>query len=121
MSEGNGTLLPHGETSREEILGDWRQTLREDLKLLRAAVKQRWNVPGETKALAVARLDAMLRNERILNSPRALTTISKTLSMFDGNDLKALEILDKIHRLETGGATENVQQQVRVIIERDDA
>ena len=114
MSETNGTIQAH------EVLANAEPyALRQDLKVLRDAISARWNIKPETKATMLARIDDLLTAGRAL-SPRELGSIGRTLAAFESNDLKALEIIDKIHRLDTGGATENVQQAVRVIIERDD-
>ena len=117
MSESNGTLTTNGDTALLTNEKDWR--LVEDLKILRRAALNRWDVPPQLKRAIVERIDQRLSEGSL--SDRALFACAQCLAAFDKNDLAALALLDKIHRLDTGGATENVQQAVRVIIERDDA
>ena len=99
---------------------DDQKRWRGDLALIRQAVKSRWNVPDEMKKQIVGRIGDVLALPEGEITPRTLVSLGKTLASFDSNDLKALELLDKIHRLDTGGATENIQQAVTVRIVRDD-
>lgn len=80
--------------------------LRENLTLLRQAVRRRWDVPAD--AMQKLLLDT-LAMAAASDSQRDKLRAVELVRAMHSDDIKALELLDKIERLDSGVATERVE------------
>jgi hypothetical protein len=88
--------------------------LKKDVALMRRAVRERWGVPAKRRRPIVDRMCDIAETHP--DEELAVTT-TRVLVMMDQADMHAVEMLDKMDRLDAGESTENVRQVVKIVIE----
>lgn len=90
--------------------------IRQDLRTLTAALKAGWNVPEDVRKDALAIAADIMRTSPV---DRDRNAAIRLLLQMHKDDIEALTLLDKITRLETGGATERIELKPVTFERRD--
>ena len=90
--------------------------IRQDLRTLTAALKAGWNVPEDVRRDALAIAADIMRTSPV---DRDRNAAIRLLLQMHKDDIEALTLLDKITRLETGGATERIELKPVTFERRD--
>jgi len=90
--------------------------IREDLRTLTAALRAGWNVPDDVRRDALAIAADIMRTSPV---DRDRNAAIRLLVQMRKDDVEALALLDKIGRLETGGATERIELKPVTFERRD--
>jgi hypothetical protein len=112
--DGNLPQAPQGGGGDRELIS--KEHALSDMRTLRHAIRQHWQIPADLYARLAARLTEIVETSTV---PREIVAAAKVLTAMHKDNVDSAVQVDKMDRLEDGKATERYELKPVVFERRD--